>query len=92
MTPKEALNNIWRDAYPKARDKWSADRFREHWYIVQKALGELEELKKDLARYFELTRSDCIKQRDWPEYLVLKDKLSKRQVRNNEQKTSQSRN
>ena len=37
MTPKEALNNIWRDSYPKAREKWSADRFRKHWYIVQKS-------------------------------------------------------
>ena len=46
MTPKEALNKIWRDAYPKACETWSADKFCEHWGVVEKALNELERLKK----------------------------------------------
>lgn len=54
MTPKEALNKIWRDAYPKSCETWSADRLCEHWRVVEKALNEHEALKRDIARYFEL--------------------------------------
>lgn len=54
MTPKEALNKIWRDAYPKSCETWYADKLCEHWRVVEKALNELEELKRDVARYFVL--------------------------------------
>ena len=78
MTPKEELNNIWRDSYPKAREKWSADRFRKHWYIVQKAIGELEELKKDVARFMTMNEfSSLFTNAERKEYMELWKKLTK---------------
>jgi hypothetical protein len=52
MTPKEALERI----KPKI-----VDRFMEHDVdvdLVDQSLTELEELKRDVRRYFELINSD----------------------------------
>ena len=43
----------------------------------KEALAELEELKRDVKRFIELTFSDDINSDDWQEYLALKDKLMK---------------
>ena len=38
---------------------------------------ELNELKRDVARFMELTFSDNFNHDDWQEYLALKNRLSK---------------
>lgn len=81
MTPKEALQKIWKDAYPKACETWSANKLLEHWCIVDQALIELEELKRDVARYFELwlkwSKFEDLSDSEKWELGVLKGKLLK---------------
>lgn len=51
MTGRDALQQIWRDTYPKSCETWSAEKLFEHWQIVEKALIELEELKRDIKMF-----------------------------------------
>ncbi len=52
----------------------------ENWQECEK---ELTELKRDVARFIELTFSDDINSNDWQEFLSLKDKLLKVGKENN---------
>lgn len=70
MTPKEALKKIFKGMYNK-------QGFIKEFKAIEQALTELEELKRDVKRFIELTFSDDINSDDWQEYLALEDKLLK---------------
>ena len=83
MTPKEAFKEI-KCQYTHDECKQFPDddmkigvRFEEECKVVEQALTELEELKRDVKRFIDLTFSDDINSDDWQEYLALKNKLMK---------------
>ncbi len=85
MTPKEALKGI-KQAIAEHLHKQTGVNVEKHFEylqydteidIIDKAITELEKLKRDVKRFIDLTFSDDINSDDWQEYLALKDKLSK---------------
>jgi hypothetical protein len=50
---------------------------KQAYQAFKQSLTELEELKRDVKRFMELTFSDDINSDDWQEYLELKNKLMK---------------
>ncbi len=81
MTPKEALEEIKdtfiHNEYGESRGS-SYDYGIELYKKTKQALTELEKLKRDVARYFELEEQDTFNsQEEYDEYGILYDKLSK---------------
>lgn len=89
MTPKEALDNIAiiseilvdvSKSHIMPNDGINEIRkldVAEIYFLLIEQIKELEELKRDVKRFIELTFSDDINSDDWQEYLALKDKLLK---------------
>ena len=75
MTAKEALEKIGSTTYYDWSNVPLSEHFKEEFDSIDKSLTELEELKRDVKRYFELDETDC----DVPEvqeWRELRDKLS----------------
>lgn len=88
MTPKEAIElvfSIYDTSYGREQLTilnlgLSFEKTKECKDVLKQALNELDELKRDVKRYFELrnkTNSDVFAVGELNEYLALCDKLKK---------------
>ena len=87
MTPKEALESIGKGTKTIVKIGYGKDntsyletctiKDTKEYTVVSKALTELEELKRDVKRYFDLGHIEEPSTEQFEEYLKLTDKLLK---------------